>query len=90
LAAALGCYFLLGVLLPLATAPLGAWLSAHVPRDRQGRVFSTFFDALVLAAAPLGAGLTGLAAGALPIPVLFALTGLAVVAATALARTRGT
>jgi len=78
-------YFVVGMTLALVNGPIGAWMSAHVPADRQGRVFATV-NALALVATPLGAAISGWAAGMMPITTLFLGMGVAAVGISLLSR----
>ncbi|MCL6596570.1 MAG: MFS transporter [Firmicutes bacterium] len=71
----LGFLIVFGALVGIANTAATTVLQAATPDHLRGRVFGTLV-ALATLATPLGALLTGLAAAALPLPVVFASAGI--------------
>jgi DHA3 family macrolide efflux protein-like MFS transporter len=84
-ALAMALYATAGLALPFVNAPIGAWFSAAVAPELQGRVFSTI-NALSLVATPLGAAASGALAQVWSVPALFVATGVLVLVATVVAK----
>ena len=82
---AVALYGVAGFSLSMVNAPIGAWFSATVAPELQGRVFSVV-NALSLMATPLGAAASGALAELWSIPALFVGAGLTVLVVTALAK----
>lgn len=68
-------YFLMGFTLPVANAPLSAYMMSNTPKELMGKV-SSVMGTFCMCMMPLGSAISGAVSEYVPIPVLFLSTGI--------------